>query len=187
MSMNTKEIECRFLEIDKELLTKKLRELGAKDGGENFIKETVIYDKELKWRDEQKFVRIRQEGQKTKLTYKDQKIQTVDGTFEIEFGIDDYAKAELLFKKIGLWPFRHQEKKRHSFKLEGVTIDIDTWPMIPTYVELEGESEDDLKKVAKMLGLDWAKADFHNARWVIENVYNIPVGTFRTYTFDKCE
>ena len=185
--MNTKEIECRFLEIDKEKIIKKLRELGAEDYGESHIEETVIYDKELKWLDEHRFVRIRKVGDKVKLTYKDQKIQTVDGTFEIEFEIEDYQKAELLFEKIDLLPFRHQEKIRHSFKLGGVSIDIDTWPLIPTYLELEGESEEDLKKAAKLLDLDWQKADFHNARWVIENVYNIPVGTYRWYKFDKCE
>lgn len=185
--MNTTEVECRFLEIDKDDLIKKLKELGADDEGENLIEETVIYDKDLKWRDEHRFVRLRKVGNKTKLTYKDQKIQTVDGTFEIEFEIEDYAKAELLFEKIGLWPYRHQQKIRHAFKLGGVSVDIDTWPMIPTYVELEGESEEDLKKVAKLLELDWGKADFHNAKWVIENVYNIPVGTFRYYRFDKCE
>lgn len=185
--MNTKEIECRFLEIDKEKLVKKLNELGAHDEGENLIEETVIYDKDLKWRDEQKFVRLRKVGDKIKLTYKDQKIQTVDGTFEIEFEIEDYKKAKLLFEKIGLFPFRHQQKRRHAFKLDGVSVDIDSWPMIPTYVELEGESEEDLKKAAKLLELDWIKADFHNARWVIENVYKIPVGTFRWYRFDRCE
>ncbi len=185
--MNTQEIECRFLEIDKVALIKKLREFGAEEKPEQMIEETVIYDKELKWRDEQKYVRLRKVGDKTKLTFKDQKIQTVDGTFEIEFEIEDYKKAELFFEKIGLLPFRHQQKLRHTFHLDNVTVDIDTWPMIPTYVELEGESEADLKLVAEKLELDWQKADFHNARWVIENIYNIPVGTFRFYTFDKCE
>ena len=185
--MKTQEIECRFLNINKQTLIKKLLELGADDEGELLIEETVIYDPELRWRDEQKFVRIRQVGDKVKLTFKDQKIQTVDGTFEIEFGIDDYQKAELFFEKIGLRPFRHQQKKRHSFKLDDVTVDIDSWPMIPAFVELEGDSEDDLKKVAKKLDLDWKDADFHNARWVIENIYNIPVGTFKWYTFERYE
>lgn len=185
--MNTKEIECRFLEIDKEALIKKLAQLGAHDEGEKMIEETVIYDPELKWRDEQRFVRLRKVGDKTKLTYKEHQKHTVDGTYELEFTIDDYEKAELFFEKIGLLPFRHQQKKRHTFQLNGVTVDIDTWPKIPTYVELEGESEEALKKVAQMIGLDWKDVDFHNARWIIENKYNIPVGTFRWFTFDRCE
>ncbi len=185
--MNTQEIECRFLEINKAELTQKLLALGAEDEGEKMVEETVIYDKELKWVDEHRFVRLRKIGDKTTLTYKDQKIQTVDGTYEIEFDIADYKKAEVLFEKIGLFPFRHQEKLRHTFHLQGVTVDIDTWSLIPAYVELEGESEEALKKVAALLDLNWEQADFHNARWVIENVYHIPVSTYRWYTFDKSE
>ncbi|MBP6060549.1 MAG: CYTH domain-containing protein [Candidatus Pacebacteria bacterium] len=185
--MNTQEIECRFLEIDKDVLLKKLHALGALDEGEELVNEVIIYDKELKWRDEQRFLRVRKIGDKTTLAYKEQTQHTVDGTYELELNIDDYEKAILLFEKIGLYPFRYNQKKRHTFKLNKVTIDIDTWPMIPAYVELEGDSEQDLKDVAKMLELDWKEADFHGARWVIEHKYKIPVGTFRWFTFDKCE
>jgi len=185
--MKTQEIECRFLEIDTQKLIQKLKSLGAVDEGENLIEETVIYDKDLKWRDERKFVRIRKVGDKIKLTYKEHDKHTIDGTYELELEISDYQKAELLFEKIGLRPFRHQQKRRHTFQLDNVTVDIDSWPMIPTFVELEGESVEDLQKAAKQLGLDWKDADTHDARWVIENVYNIPVGTFTWYTFDTCE
>jgi adenylate cyclase class 2 len=185
--MEHREIECRFLEIDKGALVAKLAALGAQDEGEQLIKETVIYDRDLKWRDEQRFVRLRQVGDKTKLTYKDQSVATVDGTVEVELTIDDYDKAEIFFEKIGLRPFRHQEKRRHTFQFDGVTIDIDSWPLIPTYMELEGPSEASLRAVAEKLGLDWQKADFHNARWVIEHIYHIPVGTFEWYTFARSE
>ncbi len=185
--MNTTEIECRFLEIDKEALIKKLIQLAAHDEGEQMLEETIIYDPELKWLGEERMVRLRKVGDKVKLTYKDQKIQTVDGTFELELTIDDYEKAELFFEKIGLRPFRRQQKKRHTFQLGDVTVDIDTWPRIPTYVELEGPSEDALKDAAKALSLDWKDANFHNARWVIENKYNIPVGKMTWFTFDRFE
>ena len=182
-----REIECRFLEIDKESLIKKLIELGAHDEGEELIEETIIYDPEFKWRDEQRFVRLRKVGDKTKLTYKEHQTHTVDGTYEIEFEIEDYQKAETLFEKIGLIPFRHQQKRRHTFQLNGVTFDIDTWPRIPTYVELEGESEQALKEAAGIVGYDWKNADVHNARWVIENIYKIPVGKMAWFTFDRFE
>ena len=175
------------MEIDKEALIRKLKELGAEDERETLMEETIIYDPEFKWRDENRFVRIRKVGDKTILSYKEHREHTVDGTYEIELEIEDYQKAELLFEKIGLIPHRHQQKKRHTFKLNGVAFDIDTWPMIPTYVELEGNSEDDLKSAAKIVGLDWNKVEFHNARWVIENVYNIPVGKMKWFTFDRFE
>jgi adenylate cyclase class 2 len=185
--MEHREIECRFLGIDKPALIKKLVDLGAKDEGEKLLEETIIYDPELKWRDGHRFVRLRKMGDKTVITYKEHQEWTVDGMLEIEFGIDDYKKAELLFEKIGLVPFRRQQKKRHTLKLGNVIFDIDTWPSIPTYVELEGESEQALKEAAQKVGLDWGRADFHSASWVIENKYNIQVRQLRWFTFDKVE
>ena len=187
VAINTQEIECRFLEIDKDALVKKLLELGAHDEGEIMLEETIIYDPEGNWRNENRFVRLRKVGDKTKLTYKEHREHTVDGTFEIEFGIEDYNKAELLFEKIGLKPFRHQQKKRHTLQFNGVTFDIDTWPRIPTYVELEGASEQALKDAAKAVGFDWKDVIFNNASWVIENKYNIPVRQLKWFTFDKYE
>lgn len=185
--MEHREIECRFLEVDKESLIRKLNELGAEDEGETMLEETIIYDPELKWRDGHRFVRLRKIGDKSVVTYKEHQEWTVDGMLEIEFGITDFEKAELLFEKIGLVPFRHQQKKRHTFKLGKVTVYIDTWPKIPTYVELEGESEEALKEAAEKIGLDWSAADFHSASWVIENKYNIQVRQLRWFTFDRVE
>ncbi len=185
--MNTQEIECRFLEIDKEALIKKLLELGAEDEGELMLEETIVYDKELKWREENKFIRLRKYGDTTKLTYKEHREHTVDGTYEIEIEVDDYKKAELLLESIGLLPYRRQQKKRHTLHLNGVTIDIDTWPQMPPYVEFEGNSEEELKDFIKTIGYDWENAIFHNASWVIENKYNIPVRKLKWFTFDRVE
>lgn len=185
--MNTQEIECRFLEIDKEVLLERLRRLGAEDRGEILLEETIFYDPEFKWRDEQKYLRVRKCAGKTTLTYKEHREHTATGTYEVEFEVSDAPKAEVLFESIGLQLFRHQAKKRHTFKLDDVTFDIDTWPRIPTYVELEGSSEEKLKEAAQAVGLVWEDADFHNARWVIENKYKIPVGEMKWFTFERFE
>ncbi len=66
-------------------------------------------------------------------------------------------------------------------------IDIDTWPRVPTYVEIEGQSEEDLKKTAELLGLDWSKVVLENPRVVIEKYYKIPVGMMTYFTFDRFE
>ena len=60
MNNADKEIEVRFLEIDKEALIKKLEHLGAIDLGKDFLREVIFYDKAGKWQyEEKKFVRIR--------------------------------------------------------------------------------------------------------------------------------
>ena len=186
-SQDNKEIECRFLDIDKAALISKLRELGAKDLGENMLEETIIYDKEATWKTNGRLVRIRKTGDKTLLCYKHHSAHAVDGAIEIELEVGDAEKAEELFEKIGFKAWRHQQKLRHTFELGEITFDIDTWPRVPAYVELEGPSEEALKAAAIKLGFDWNDAIFNNAAWVIENKYNIPVREMAWFTFDRFE
>lgn len=182
-----KEIEVRFLNINKEDLVSKLHKLGALDRGENTLSEIIFYDPELSWLKERRFIRLRTIGGRTTLTYKENKDQTVDSAHEIEFTVEDPEKISELFERIGLVAYRHQEKKRHSFLLSDTAIDIDTWPKIPPYVEIEGKSENHLRQVSASLGFQWDSAVFDDARSVIEKKYDIPIGKMRWFTFNKIE
>jgi adenylate cyclase, class 2 len=183
----TPEIECRFLEIDKDALVAKLLGLGATDKGEVMLEEVIIYGPNNAWKDEPRFVRIRKMGDRTALTYKEHRNQSLGGAHEIEFGIEDLNKATSFFEAIGFPPFRWQQKKRHTLHLGSVTFDIDTWPTLPPYVELEGESEESLKEAAARVGYEWSNAVFNDAAWVIQNKYNIAVRELRWFTFDRVE
>ena len=187
-NIDNQEIEVRFLEINKESLIQSLNQAGAEDLGEDSLEEIIFYDKDLKWRDEgKKFVRLRKNKNGIVLTFKNHISETADGTEEIEFQVSDIAKAETFLDRLGLAAYRHQEKLRHTFKLDEVMVDIDTWPKIPTYVELEGPSVESLKSAAEKIGLNWADAVFESARTVIEKRYQIPVGNMKWFTFSKFE
>ena len=181
------EIEARFLNIDKKKLIQQLHTLGATDKGEKMLSEVIFYDSEQKWLDERRYVRLRTIDDKTVLTHKQNTAQTIDSAREIEFSVSDANLAEKFLESIGLVAFRHQQKRWHTFVKGEVVIDIDTWPRIPTYVELEGPSEAAIKSVAAALNLDWADAVFDDARKIIEDRYDIPVTQLRWFTFDKCE
>ncbi|KND52081.1 MAG: hypothetical protein AB202_04080 [Parcubacteria bacterium C7867-007] len=183
--MNHQEIEVRFLEIDKEALIKKLRDLGAEDLGEDLLQERIIYDKEHTWTD--KMLRLRTQKGKTILAYKHRVGMTAEGTEEIEFEVSNPSAAELLLSRLGYTAARHQQKLRHSFHLEDVVVDIDTWPRVPTYVELEGPSVVSLEKAAQTLGLDWGNVELRSPKTVIMEVYNIPLDNMEWFTFDKFE
>ncbi len=185
--MNNIEIECRFLEIDKEAIKKKLIEIGAVDKGEVMLEETIIYNPDGTWRKDNRFARVRKSGDTVTLSYKEHRTHTIDGTFEIELHVDDYEKAALLLEATGLKVYRRQQKKRHTFTLDGATFDIDTWPRVPTYIEIEGDSEEKVKKAAAAIGLDYSKAVFQNASFVIEEIYKIPVKSMSWFTFDRFE
>ena len=184
----TQEIEVRFLEINKEELEAKLKSLGAEDLGEDYFKEILFNHTDPNWSDnKRKFIRIRQKSKGAVMTYKHRTDQTVVGTKEIEFGIDNVEKVQLFLEETG-WEFvRFVEKKRHSFKLGNVEVDIDLFPKAPYFVELEGESEEDLKEAAKKLELDWKNVEFRDGRAFLKEVYKIPLDDLKYFTFDKVE
>jgi len=188
------ELEARFLGVDIPELKAKLKELGAKDTGEDFLKEFIFFDKDLTWQENKKtLVRVRQSNQGVHLAYKHVEEDTIDGTEEIEFDfeVSDLEKVKLFLERIGLIPYCYQEKKRHSYTLavghSHVTVDIDTWPKIPTYVEIEADTEHLLEQAAKKLGLDWSKALFESPRNMIAREYNIHMENLRIFTFDRIE
>lgn len=184
--MEAREVEVRFLDINVDQLTARLAQANAHDLGEKLLEEVIFYDSELHWRDEHRLIRLRKAGDTTTLTYKHHQAQTLGGAVEIELEVSDLKKAEALLEKTGLVAYRHQQKKRWTFQLGDVTVDIDTWPKIPPYVELEGLSEASLKIAAQHLGLSWSDAVFDDAKRVIER-YGVPVGSMRWFTFDRVE
>ena len=187
--MQNREIEVRFLEIDKDALIKKLQELRADDLGEEVLSERIFYDKDLRWmtKENNTTVRVRKTSKAITVAYKRSLRLAADGTEEIEFTASDADKVSDFLKAIGLIQYRLQEKRRHTFQLGKVTVDIDMWPRIPPYVELEGESEQDLKDAAVKLELDWKDVIFENARVLIEKYYGYPISQMRYFTFEKIE
>lgn len=180
-----KEIETRFLDIDKDEFVKKLLSFGAVDKGEEKLEETIFYDQEMSWKGKGKFVRLRRTKNKTKLTYKTREKQTVDGTQEIELEVSDFNKCSELFQNIGLKAIRKLEKYRRTFELGDVIIDIDVWPKIPAYAEIEGPSVESLKNTCKQLNLDWEKRFDGDAREVFKHyghdLDNLSVVTFTEF------
>lgn len=178
------EFETRFLEIDKESFISKLVTLGAKDKGEVKLDEIIFYDKELSWLEEHKLVKLRKNNDSIKLIFKHNKEQTADSAKEIEFAVPSFEDAKKFLEAVGLIPYRIVEKYRHTFELSGVTLDIDTWPKIPTYVELEGNSVPELQNVAKILGLDWEKRFDGDPRFVYKK-YGYDFDHIRVVTFKE--
>jgi len=180
------EIETRFLGIDKNALILKLNELGSVDKGEVKLNDTIFYDKNSKWLEENIVVKLREKNSEAKLIYKVNKENKIDSAREIEFSVSSPTDAKEFLEAIGLVAYRAIEKFRHSFLLDNVIIDIDTWPKIPVYVELEGDSVEDLKKVAAKLKLNWEDRFDGDPRMVFKK-YGFDFDNIRTITFDKFE
>lgn len=145
------EYEVRILEIDVEEVKKKLEELHATCEWDHMQKR-YIYD--FIPREEKKWIRLRTNGEKTTLTIKNIVKSSVDGTQELEIIVDNFERTHLLLKELGYGPRLYQENRRIQYNLNGVEVDIDYWPMIPTYIEIEGASEEAVYNAVSALGFD---------------------------------
>ena len=181
------ELEVRFLNIDYVGLVNRLKELGAKDLGEEFLTEVIFADDARTWWADNRFLRLRTNGKKTELAYKHHKKDSLGGAQEVELEVADFDQMKLLLELSGFDGLRYQEKKRHSFVLGEVRFDIDTWPSTPSYIEIEAPSETELKKAVQKLGLDWKAAVYENANKVLLKHYNIEVLKLRYFTFERIE
>ena len=142
------EYEVRVLEIDREELIKKLDDLAEFQWDE--IQKRYVYDFIPKV--ENKWIRLRTNGKKTTLTIKNIVSSEIDGTQELEIEVDSFDRCNLILKELGYEAKGYQENRRRQYVLNGVEIDIDDWPMIPTYLEIEGPSEEAVYNVLEVLG-----------------------------------
>lgn len=143
------EYEVRVLEIDKESVIQKLEELGATKEGD-FLQRRYVYDFNPKV--EGKWIRLRTNGKKTTLTIKNLVSSEIDGTQELEIEVDNFERCHLILKELGYQEKAYQENRRCRYLFKGVEIDIDEWPFIPTYLEIEGVSVDAVYSTLSTLG-----------------------------------
>ena len=143
------EYEVRLLEIDVEGIKKRLEEVGAEFCWDK-LQRRYVYDFIPKV--DSKWIRLRTNGEKTTLTIKNLVSSEIDGTQELEIVVDNFERTNLILKELGYEAKGYQENRRVQYMLNGVEIDIDYWPLIPTYVEIEGPSEEAVYRTVEALG-----------------------------------
>ncbi len=163
------EIEAQFLDIDKNQIREKLKEINAK-----LVKPEVLMKRVVFYTGEHSFARVRDEGDKIVMTYKNVSDDTsILGTKEVNLIVDDYDDAILFMKGCELEIKAKQETLRELWKLGEVEICIDTWPWIPTFIEIEGPTEESVWETAEKLGLDKSKAKFGSVDTTYQYYYGI--------------
>lgn len=174
------EYEIRVLEISKEEIIKKIEEIGGIKQGE-YNQKRYVYD--LNPVQKGKWIRLRTNGKATTLTYKDVISNTIDGTKEVEIVVDDFERTNEFLEKIGFSSRSYQENNRIQYMLNEVEIDIDSWPMIPTYLEIEGKSEEDVLKMQELLKIDKSKITTLNCDDIYKQIYNIDISKIKELKF----
>lgn len=169
------ELEAKFLEIDKKAIRAKLQELGAVCTKPERLMQRIVFENDY-LKNKRAWIRVRNEGDVTHLTLKQASNATdISRIKEAEVNVGDFLEMKTILKELGFEDKRYQENYRESWEYNDVSIEIDTWPKIPTYVEIEGKSEKAVKEVSRKLGFDYSNAVFGSADEVFKDKYGIDI------------
>ena len=163
------EIEAQFLDINKNEIRKKLKQIGAKLVKPEVLMRRIVFDV-----GPHQFARVRDEGDKIVMTYKNvSDDKSIMGTKEVNVVVDSYENAILLLKSCGLEEKAEQESLREVWILGEVEICIDEWPWLPPFVEVEGPSEESVWDAAEKLGFKKSDAKFGSVDTTYQHYYGI--------------
>jgi|JI10StandDraft_1071094.scaffolds.fasta_scaffold00985_39 adenylate cyclase class 2 len=189
--MKHEEIEVKFLEIDSQELQKKLEDIGAVRVGEYFQRVHIFDFPGFPLDSANSWVRLRDNGEKKTLSFKRRiGVVSVDGkkndetAEEIEITVDDIEKTRSILYAIGMIDKRYMENKRIRWKKGSVVFDLDFWPRVPPYVEIEGESIEEVQKASIELGFDFNQGKIYSAQQAFLH-YGIDPNDYTTMTFEK--
>ena len=162
------EIKAKWIILGLDVLRTRLREAGAK----MLVPERLMRRKPFDYSDNRLekvggWVRVRDEGDRVTLTYKQLNNRTLHGTKEISVVVSDFDRICQLLVAIGLEAKSYQETKRETWRFRDCEITLDSWPWIPPVIEIEATSEELVRQAAMTFGLEWSEA-LHGS---IENVY----------------
>ncbi|MGV9389232.1 class IV adenylate cyclase [Streptomyces olivaceus] len=165
------EYEAKFLAVDAAGLQAELTALGAVQAFPRTLLTRKIFENDSL--DGGAWVRLRDEGTRSTLTLKQvTDATTIDGTKEIETEVSDLHAMAAILRRVGLTEVRYQENYREEWRLGEVAFDFDTWPDLPTFLEIEGPDEASVRQAAALLNLEYSEARFGS----VDEIYKSEAG-----------
>lgn len=168
-----KELEATFSNINVDKIRDGLRKIGAE----------LIYPERLMRRyifapfktDDlgREYIRVRDEGDEKTMSIKRFIGEKIEDQFETCLSIDDFDQGYQFLKQLGLEQKAYQETKREKWVLDGVEIVIDTWPGLNPFIEIEGPTVAQVKKVVDALNFNYEEAIFGPVEFVYEKELGI--------------
>jgi adenylate cyclase class 2 len=166
------EYEATFTNIDKDEIRERLKNAGAKLIKPEFLQKRVVFHLPKGHEIEGGWLRVRDEQDKVTMTLKVVVEGKIENQKEITLEVNSFQEAEYFLASIGCRKKGYQETKREVWNLDGVEVDIDEWPFLEPYVEIEGKGEDEVKNVSQKLGFDYSQALFCS----VDTLYNLKYG-----------
>jgi adenylate cyclase, class 2 len=156
-SKGSLEREIKFPGVELDQLRSRLIELEAERVGPSAFEDNWILDRRDELLSSGRILRLRTDGQRSRLTFKGP--LSLEGNVKVreerEIEIESADEARALFENLGYAVVRRYQKMREEWQLGGVTIALDHTP-IGDFAEFEG---DGAETVAKRCGFDPEKGE----------------------------
>ncbi len=169
------EIELKFLNITVEETKKKLEEIGAKLIFDTHMKSMPLQKEGYSsWDSTKKYLRVRQIGEDIRVTFKEpmREESKMSSTEETEIQVDNFENALLLFEQLGFTRGEIYTKHRLHYELGEMHFEIDDNGQVPTYLEIETQTEEAMHEACKKMGLDVTKGKKGTIVEIYPDVYH---------------
>ena len=154
------EIEVKFLDINPKKIEEKFKNIGAQKVFDDLYRRKVFDYPDLRLDKAGSWIRLRDEGDKVTLALK-QRIgigadeKTHDKSMEeIEVEVSDFDKTAEILLRAGFIQKHYVENRRIRYQLDDIEFDIDFYPLIEPYLEIEAPSWEKINEAISLLGFN---------------------------------
>lgn len=164
-----REIEVKILEINPTEIEAKLLSLGAVKIDTRQLVDRNFDNANQDIKRKKEVLRLRRDGERDFLTFKTNRAFTdVRSSDEYETEISNSEAVVNILRGLGYEQVKHREKIRTTYTLTDVTFEIDQYPSIPPYLEIEG-SESAIQTIIPQLGYTMADTTTMTATQVLKH------------------
>lgn len=170
------EVETKVLEVELTAIARKMADLGAEKVQETRLNVDWFREKGKSAGQDLWYLRVRTYSNgKKEVTWKGKSeiLGSSRKHKEINFTVSDAEAAADLFLELGLEKYAHQEKDRISWTLKDWRFDLDQYPKMPAYLEIEGKDENHIQEAVELLGLQGHKTSPEGEKVLIETEYKL--------------
>ena len=143
-----KEIDFNILNNINNLSIAEIRELlKSKELEESFSKLNI---------NPNKWIRLRESNGETELTVKhilEKKNDRFQNVIESEIKVSSLEEANTILESIGICKRSYQEKIRYSYEYKNAEIEIDIWPLLEPYLEIECDEDNIIDEIIEKTNL----------------------------------
>lgn len=149
--MNTTEVEYKVLNVDPKVVARAMEEIGAKQVYDDVRTITYFDHNDRSLKNAGEGIKLTEED---KLKLEHTRKATNGQSDSVKLFVSRKEEAVEFLRRLGLVPVTQVQARRISYELDKIDFDIDCFPGIPPFMEVDiADSKADLKELLGRLGL----------------------------------